>query len=380
MKTTMKKLTALLLCACVFAATLCTSAFATDVSPRDLTQEETLAGVLKTLGLFKGVSETDYALERVPTRTEALVMLVRLLDKEADALSGNWSHPFTDVAAWADPYVGYAYQNGLTNGVSANQFGTGDANAAMYLTFVLRALGYSDKNGEDFTWDKPFDFAVKCGIVPQNTDLDNFLRADVALVSYAALNAGLKDSDKTLADKLWSGDELDTYHKHYDAKAVTLKQDPITIVAQHLKENGKYDKKLECYYLEKENWGTAYLEYYPEEDCLRWRMQGVHMAGLLQNIEVPFIVMITLPDTSGVYEALGLFSSGVTCLATVTANKYEGGIFGNWYEAINDPNNVGRYFNAYTQIALEETWKILEENDIPVTPADFGFDNEALKK
>ena len=81
MNVTMKKLASLLLCACIITTTLCTSISATDASARDLTQEESLAGVLKTLGLFKGVSDTNFDLGRVPTRTEALVMLVRLLDK-----------------------------------------------------------------------------------------------------------------------------------------------------------------------------------------------------------------------------------------------------------------------------------------------------------
>ena len=100
--------------------------------------DELVARDLKVLGLFKGVSETDFALDRAPTRLEAVTMLIRMLGKEKEALTGSWHHPFTDVPSWADSYVGYAYEKGLTNGVSANSFGTGDASSAMYLTFVLR--------------------------------------------------------------------------------------------------------------------------------------------------------------------------------------------------------------------------------------------------
>ena len=46
-------------------------------------------------------------------------MLTRLLGAEKTALAGNWKHPFTDVPQWADKYVGWLYQNGLTKGVSA---------------------------------------------------------------------------------------------------------------------------------------------------------------------------------------------------------------------------------------------------------------------
>ena len=58
------------------------------------------------------------------TRAEASVMLTRLLGAEKTALAGNWKHPFTDVPQWADKYVGWLYQNGLTKGVSATLYGS----------------------------------------------------------------------------------------------------------------------------------------------------------------------------------------------------------------------------------------------------------------
>jgi len=169
---------------------------------RDVSYEETLAADLKELGLFKGVSETNFNLGRAPSRLEAIVMLVRVLGKEQEALNGTWKHPFTDVPKWANQYVGYAYENGLANGVTPTTFGTSDSDAKTYLTFVLRALGYSDKNGEDFTWSSPYALASEVGILSDRVDLDNFWRADVVLVSYAALPVTLKDSSQTLAEKL----------------------------------------------------------------------------------------------------------------------------------------------------------------------------------
>lgn len=167
------------------------------------TEAETKAAALKQLGLFKGVSETDFALDRAPTRTEALIMLIRVLGKESEAINGNWSHPFTDVASWADKYIGYGYEKGLTKGVSATKFGTGNADSNMYLTFMLRALNYSDLAG-DFTWDAPDILAAAIGILPDNVDTVNFLREDVVLVSWAALEADLKGGVQRLAKKLLS--------------------------------------------------------------------------------------------------------------------------------------------------------------------------------
>ena len=115
----------------------------------------------------------------------------------------NCAHPFTDVEAWADKYVGYAYKNGLTKGVSATEFGAGNAGSDTYLTFVLRALGYDDSVG-DFSWDKPYTLAKAVGILPDDADTVNFLRADVAVITWAAVKANLKGGSQTLAKKLIS--------------------------------------------------------------------------------------------------------------------------------------------------------------------------------
>jgi len=174
---------------------------------RGFERETDIAIRLNALGLFQGVGTNpdggiNFDLERAPSRAEAVVMLIRLLGKEKDAKEGGWTHPFTDVPGWADKYVGYAYTHGLTNGVSATRFGTDTASCQMYLTFVLRSLGYSDARGGDFTWDRPEELARETGILPEGVHMESFLRADVALISEAALSARLKNSRDTLLDKL----------------------------------------------------------------------------------------------------------------------------------------------------------------------------------
>ena len=201
----MKKLTALFL-TLILLVSLTVPAFAA----RDVSFETELAGELKQLGLFKGVSDTDFALGRAPTRLEALMMLIRALGKESEAAAGSWTHPFTDVNAWWSPYVGYAYETGLTTGVRNTGdnpiFGLGDADARMYLTFMLRALGYSDGAGKDFLWNDPYALAKEVGILPDRVNTEEFWRADVVSVTYAALNACMKGSEQTLAEKLIAAD------------------------------------------------------------------------------------------------------------------------------------------------------------------------------
>lgn len=172
-----------------------------------------LAGELGALGLFKGTGTgadgmPDYELNRAPTRIEALVMLVRLLGEEPEALKGSRACPFTDVAGWAAPYACYAYETGLTKGLSDTLFGPDEpVSSAEYLTFVLRALGYRDRSDDDlftydFLWDRPFALATWCKILPLEADTGTFLRRDAVLISYAALTATLKGTGRTLAEKL----------------------------------------------------------------------------------------------------------------------------------------------------------------------------------
>ena len=170
-----------------------------EVDPQGLAEE------LHSLNLLKGMDDTgtNFDLDRAAKRVEGLVMLIRLLGKEEEAEAGSWSHPFIDVVDWADSYVGYSYENSITNGVSSTKYDCkSNIKVYMYLTYVLRALGYSDKDGKDFVWDDPYDLATEAGILPPVVDREQFLREDMVLISVAALNATLKDSDQTLADKL----------------------------------------------------------------------------------------------------------------------------------------------------------------------------------
>lgn len=179
---------------------LCTPVFAA-YGGRDAQIEQELASDLKALGLFQGVSERDFDLYRAPSRAEALTILIRLLGQEAAALQCTAEHPFTDVPEWANPYVAYAWENGITYGVSDTEFGMDEASAAQFLTFVLRALGYSEAEG-DFSWASSFTLSRRLGLLPDCVDTTLFLRADAVMVSYAALSAQLKDSQTTLAQKL----------------------------------------------------------------------------------------------------------------------------------------------------------------------------------
>ncbi|MBQ8589659.1 MAG: S-layer homology domain-containing protein [Firmicutes bacterium] len=154
------------------------------------------ADSLNKLGLFAGTGTNPdgtpiYNLEGIPTRSQAITMLVKLLGKETEAINGTWEMPFTDVANWAKPFVGYAYANGLTAGNSTTQptFGGNDpVTAEQYLTFVLKALGY--EAGKDFDWRKAWELSDQLGITDGRYNENNktFLRGDIAIISEDALD------------------------------------------------------------------------------------------------------------------------------------------------------------------------------------------------
>ena len=128
-------------------------------------------------------------------------MLVRLLGKEKEATSKTWKTIFTDVDAWASNYVGYAYAKGLTAGTSPTTFsGNTPVTASQYLSFVLRALGYS--SGTDFQWDRAWELSDYIGLTDgrYNASTSNFTRGDVAIISNKALSTKMKDGEKTLRE------------------------------------------------------------------------------------------------------------------------------------------------------------------------------------
>ena len=192
----MKKFLITLLVAALLASALVFSASAAGY-------QET-AEQLSELGLLQG-SDGDFQLGRQPTRAEAITMLVRLLGLEEEARSGEYSHPFTDAPDWASPYIAIAYELGYTTGATETTFEPqGICSSQMYVTFVARALGYSDDDVATTLWAESLDFGKAIGIIDDILLSDaSFMRGHMAVVSYLALSvrpaSGMYD---TLLQKL----------------------------------------------------------------------------------------------------------------------------------------------------------------------------------
>ena len=166
-----------------------------------------LAQQLNQLGLFRGAGtnadgSVNYDLDRQPNRAEGITMLIRALGA-GDQEGTTKQHPYQDVPTWANGAVSYARKYDLTRGISATEFGAkSPVTTAMYLTFMLRALGYQD--GTDFVWNSPWETAVQAGILPAQADWATLTRGELVEITAAALFAQHKTTGQPLWERLVS--------------------------------------------------------------------------------------------------------------------------------------------------------------------------------
>ena len=199
----MKRLLSLLFTTLLLTVALCVTASASDY--------DAVAEDLSTIGMFRGTAN-GFELDRTPTRSEAAIMLVRLYGAEEAAKTayeaGEISHPFTDVSEFTSPYVAWLYTNGITNGFTETTFASQrPCSAQNYATFLLRALGYKD--GEDFQYADALVFAQEKGFYEPIMFSGEFLRDDLAALTYQGLAADTADGETYLLDKLIQDGAID---------------------------------------------------------------------------------------------------------------------------------------------------------------------------
>lgn len=223
---------------------------------------------LKALGLFLGTNK-GFELNRKSNRVQAAVMLVRLLGAEETALKEDKTkpHPFVDVPEWASSSVSYLYNNELTYGISDTLYGSkNDITPEQYMTFLLRALGYSDKDG-DFHLNNSLDFAHQIGMINNNElsllkskEKTGILRDYIVMMSYNCLFTKMKNEETSLLISL---------------------TDKGVISRKNLENASKYDNYLKQFLIEK-----AYLEESKNvNNTVEGEIKGVWISYLeLQNI------------------------------------------------------------------------------------------------
>lgn len=187
-------------------------AFADDTVSGDQTGDkaditdlyETAADVLYMHGLFKGGSN-GFDLTGDSTKAQAAVMVVRLIGAEDEVLNGFFSHPFSDVPAWASDYVGYLYQKGIDIAESETSLGTKNIDLDEFLVLLIQSLGY-DGVTVSSSADDVFDYAIQIGLLTESerAQLNDtvFDRGTMVYVAHKALNTLVSGTKTTLFEQL----------------------------------------------------------------------------------------------------------------------------------------------------------------------------------
>ena len=278
----------------IFVIIFAVSVFAFSVSAAtcSLTDKEA-SEALHELGLLQGVGtnadgSVNFNLKWKLTREQAVTMIVRLLGAESEALNANNPNPFTDVAAWAVPYVSYAYANGITKGISATEFdGDGVMKDYEFITMILRTLGYSDANG-DFTWNAPYTLAKEVGISESSASNSRFNRGNSFIFCYNALTANTKSGESIVEQLVKKG------------VFTTEKFEEVKIDRAKLTEGA--DLRIMSFNILAELWDAKAAETMPVREKL-----------------VPAILQTYKPDVVGVQEVSG---SWYYALKTKLADEY----------------------------------------------------------
>lgn len=175
-----------------------------------------MAAALDEMGLFRGAgARTGYNLEAGASRAEGLVMFLRVLGLEDEALAYQGSCPFADVPAshWAERYVAYAQAQGLTAGTGPNRFSPDEAiTCQQYGTFLLRALNYREKT--DFRYETALTDLVDLGLFSgsevSSLSAGRFRRYQMVYLSYRALFGADQENGRLLMNRLTYDSAVET--------------------------------------------------------------------------------------------------------------------------------------------------------------------------
>ncbi|MCI9243852.1 MAG: signaling protein, partial [Lawsonibacter sp.] len=104
------------------------------------------------------------------TREQMAVIMSKLLNLDYNYYQGT--NPFSDVPAWAAPYVAACAANGITSGIGGGMYGAGqNVNAVQAALMMLKALGY-------FQYQQDFGDDYVLATVKQATEVGMFAQID----------------------------------------------------------------------------------------------------------------------------------------------------------------------------------------------------------
>ena len=166
--------------------------------------------VLQAVQVMRGDDKGNFNPDSPVTRAEMAVVMALLLDLDYQYYEA--SCPFNDVAAWARPYVGACYANGIVSGYSAATYGSNDGvTPVQAASMMMRALGY-------FKYASDYADGFETATVRQGTRIGIFndvgssanvamTRNQVAQMALNALECTMVDAEQSIPNiSVGSGD------------------------------------------------------------------------------------------------------------------------------------------------------------------------------
>ena len=141
----------------------------------DVTSEDNQEAieVLQAVGIMVGDENGDFNPDQNVTRNEMAVIMSNLM--EYNVASYKNTSPFTDVPAWAEPYVAACWTNGITAGYSDTIYGGSDTvTTAQAALMLMKALGY-------FQYSQDFGNDWQLATATKGNDIDLFNGVDSGL-------------------------------------------------------------------------------------------------------------------------------------------------------------------------------------------------------
>ena len=193
----MKKYLSILCVMCVMIVAVLPTFAASNLAYQDE------AKVLYELGLYKGISETEFVpdLESNLTREQAAVILARLFGNQDEIEKMNSSEvkailakflDSNDISEWAKKEVAYGVKQGYIKGIEQDDGFCFNPQGALkgidYASLILQQLGISD-----FNYQGALQKLVDKGIITNSQklsfDKQQLIRDDVVGISYNVLTA-----------------------------------------------------------------------------------------------------------------------------------------------------------------------------------------------
>ena len=178
---------------------------------------EGAVNVLSALKVVDGFTDGTYKPEQTVTRAQMAKLIVTALGVADYATAKTSKYTDMGAATWAIPYVEYASNLNIVNGVGNGKFNpNGTVTYEQAATMVVRALGYTDQCKEmNGTWPAIYiQKAMALNIFDDvvNGGANGANRGDVAIMLYNALDLAQVYADADGATHYKTGNNAARYN------------------------------------------------------------------------------------------------------------------------------------------------------------------------